>query len=887
MSTSSAQSKPVNRRIDSLQNNGGPLREGPRSRKRIVDQHDAYTFALRVAYLSYILQPRARRIQQVPAATRIQRSSTSVHDLMKDFSLLRDSKSTRFPHGFMAELEKRLKGVIMATERAPEYGDASVKRTFAAFFNAFTETSFKKRMEKDRRVEDLVLIFFSNATKELQKGQQPDDGWKLLVDRHLALFIRLISMVLKDHEWARDRPELSGRLSTLEMKLLAHDQDLTADPSPNGGPGGSRMEVEVPHSYEVKDMPLVLVVARIFGLTNAQIQSDVDKYRPVWTEKAALQDLKTYQTLLNLNSKKTLRSDDFDLEEGYEAWRKSEAPDLSRMILAIVQSHPELAKSTAPSSLPKFNPSPIETEKAENPYSELARRMSEPPDCSSYAIDSPVDMSGQRLSYDDLNRPPDDENPYTFIPPDPRGYYRLILKHVIAHDLQENTLEPSEPTVETFAFRFQSKQSTELLQEICSRWRLPNVSRIILFLDVIREKFLDQEIDLDTLDAAFTSIKNPPSESRKAPHHSIAVLSDRSKWTLADFSLNQQILSSLHDAILRDLYDTALQCYEAKPPSVGPCLYVLEHHIYDDPSFSEKSEELQKFSVQLGQGLREKAYNIYKGYLEEKLPQDQNSWEFFHLMELGKSVLSIGQRIQKRYLKNPEILGVNPLNALLETILPLFAEDARDIIGRIMQLSRDNGEEVPIEDGFELYKELVEIRSIHAQALQDVPFAFHIEELLADFVWRWVKITDSTILTWVDGAVKQDDFKVRKKGAEDIPTDDERHSLSIIDIFTSFNQTIDRITQLNWDDDLQYAKFMTALSRTVGAGLARYCEIVEQKFLREMDRLTPEQEAAANQSRQEKWMQLAKDAWANKEKIEPFQFFPEVGLLVCYNEVII
>ena len=83
---------------------------------------------------------------------------------------------------------------------------------------------------------------------------------------------------------------------------------------------------------------------------------------------------------------------------------------------------------------------------------------------------------------------------------------------------------------------------------------------------------------------------------------------------------------------------------------------------------------------------------------------------------------------------------------------------------------------------------------------------------------------------------------------------------------------------LNWDNDLQYAKFMTALARTIGSGIARYCEIVEGKFAKEMDRLTPDQEAATSQTRQERWVQIAKDAWNNKEKIEPFQFFPEVSI---------
>ena len=156
-------------------------------------------------------------------------------------------------------------------------------------------------------------------------------------------------------------------------------------------------------------------------------------------------------------------------------------------------------------------------------------------------------------------------------------------------------------------------------------------------------------------------------------------------------------------------------------------------------------------------------------------------------------------------------------------------------------------------------------------------------------------MTDESIATWVEGAVKHDEFKVRTDGPDQIPTEEQRHSVSVIDIFSSFNQTIDRIVQLNWDDDLHYAKFMTALARIVGSGIARYCELLEQKFIREMDRLTPEQEAALSQTRQERWMQLAKDAWSNKDKIEPFQFFPVVGcvdselvilLTVCHSPLL-
>ena len=658
MSTASTQSKKTNPHILTLRQTNRSSGNGPHSRKRVVPQNEAYIFALRVAYLSYLLQPRAKRTQHVPAPlVPVQRSSSSINDLMKDFTLLRDSKSTRFPHGFMAELEKRLTRVLMGKEELErlEYGDATVKRTFAVFLNAFKEQGFRKRMEKDRRVEDLVLIFFSNATKELQKGKAPsDDGWKLMVDRHVALFIRLISLILKDHDWARERPELAGRLATLESKLLAHDQDLAAGSSRNGGAGGSTVEVIVPLSYEIKDMPLVQVVARVFGFSKVQVKSDIDKNKSVWTETAALQDLKTYQNLLNLNSKKTLRSDDFDLEESYETWRKAEAPDLSQMMLAIMQSNPELAKFSSSSSLPQFNSG---VNGSATPDSSYSRKMSEVSDGSSYIIDHPVDMTSLSSMIENAELLHDDDNPFVYIPPEPRAYYRTILAQALTHDLTDPDLQPIPATADAPAVRLLSKPTSELLNEICIRWRIPPVSRIILFLDVVREKFVDQEISLDTLDAAFNFIKEPLTENKKHPNFMSSLVFDRRKWTLADFALNQQLLTALHEALLRDLYDTMLHCYGEKPPSVGPVMYVLENHIYDDPHFSKSPEDLKVFTQQLQEGLREKAFEIYKGFLEAKLPQDQQSWEFFHVIELGKVVMALAQRIQKRYRKNPEIMG--------------------------------------------------------------------------------------------------------------------------------------------------------------------------------------------------------------------------------------
>ena len=197
--------------------------------------------------------------------------------------------------------------------------------------------------------------------------------------------------------------------------------------------------------------------------------------------------------------------------------------------------------------------------------------------------------------------------------------------------------------------------------------------------------------------------------------------------------------------------------------------------------------------------------------------------------------------------------------------------------------SKERNEEVPIQDGFELYKELVDIRGVHAQALQGREFGFHIEGLLQDFVWRWIQTTDSKIVDWIEGAVAHDDFQVHQDPKDKEqglpPTDDERHSPSAADVYRIFNQSIEQIVKLEWDDDLQYAKFMTAMSKSIAKGMARYCELLEMKFIKEMDRQTPEQEMRAQQTQKDKWISAARDLYATGgrggEKIEPFQFWAE------------
>ncbi|KAJ5935708.1 hypothetical protein N7466_005255 [Penicillium verhagenii] len=863
MSTASSQSRGVNRRINSIQNEGRHSRNSSVSRRRPLSANVACSHALRVAYLAYLLHPRSRRIQTVPAApARPKRSTTSIHDLMSDFSLVKDSKSTKIPHGFVAELEKRLTGVLMGKEPRKEFKDVLVVRTFAAFLNVLKEDSFRKRMEKDRRAEDLVLIFYSNAIKELSKGKDhDDDSWKLMVDRHVALFVRLLALSLKGHDWAKDRPELANRLSVLENKLLVQDQDLM-----NATGTTSTTEVVAPLTYEVKDMPVVQHVAKIFGMTTSQAQSEIDKHKKTWTAKAALHDLKTYQTHLSLQTHKTLSKDDFETDDAYDSWKKSEGPDLSQMMLAIMQSNPELAKST-PGALPQFS-SPVE--------GDLSKTSSARTDRTSYGSDSPVDLSG--LSLNGTDGDSEESDTYTFIPSDPRTVYRFILSQTLTHDLRNREAEAAtHATSDAPSMKLLSKQSTEMLNEICIRWRLPTFSRIVLFLDVMQSKFVDNEIDLTTLDSAFTFAKeSPPAEIRNKRSSFVAPsVFDRHRWTVHDLQMMQNLLAKIHEALLRELYDVMMDCFETKPRPLGPVMYVLENHIQLDPSYTENPEDLGRFGSYVQDGLAQKATEKYQRLLSQLISVNQEDWQVDDIIQLGDAISKLALKIQKRYRNNPEIMGVNPYTTLCLNVLPMFAEDAQEMVIRIIEQTKARDEEIAVEDGFALYRALATIRRLFTSTIPQDPFPFHIEGLLEEFVWRWLRLTDQSVMEWVNQAMRQDAFSVRAdEASEDVP-EDSRHSVSVIDVFRSFNEVVEKLIQLEWDDDLQYAKFMTALSSSIGKGVAKYCEFLEQMFAREMDRLTPEQEAALNQTTQEKFMQFAKDTWTSKDKIEPFQFSSE------------
>lgn len=209
----------------------------------------------------------------------------------------------------------------------------------------------------------------------------------------------------------------------------------------------------------------------------------------------------------------------------------------------------------------------------------------------------------------------------------------------------------------------------------------------------------------------------------------------------------------------------------------------------------------------------------------------------------------------------------------VDAVFPKLALQARDVVEELFQTLKDQDREMEIEDGLELYKELSEVRRIHLEAYPKAQFPVRLEDVFIQFPLRWLTTVDAKVMGWIEGAVKEDKLMFNWPEGQDCT--EERHTSSVVDIFRSFNQSIDFLKKLEWQNELQYAKFMTSLSKLLGKGIMRYCEELEYWFTHEMSRKTPEQEAAQARTKQQKWMALAKEAWSNSQKVEPFQFAPE------------
>jgi hypothetical protein len=169
------------------------------------------------------------------------------------------------------------------------YSDQLVRRTMAVFYGQVKDDNFRRQMKENRKIEELILMFATNATNVLKKDPTlTGDKWKNELNNHIGLFVKLLRDCLRG--LSHVSPELTQRLDGYTTKLAPQQQSGTAhsdsgydSSSTNRDRDSAALSNRI--SGNIVDMPMVLTVARLFKISEHALQGEIDQMSKICTEK--------------------------------------------------------------------------------------------------------------------------------------------------------------------------------------------------------------------------------------------------------------------------------------------------------------------------------------------------------------------------------------------------------------------------------------------------------------------------------------------------------------------------------------------------------------------------------------------------------------------------
>ncbi|KAI8990411.1 hypothetical protein BD414DRAFT_483553 [Trametes punicea] len=839
------------------------MHERRASRYRVSDE-ELMNFVLRVALLSYQLQPKPA--EAAPAEPERDKDySSRLHGALSSsiFSLgdlFRDGhKGVRFPKDLIKVLEQKLQDIAMGKD--PAYSDQLIRRTMAVFYGQVKDETFRRQMKENRKIEELILMFATNATNVLKKEPTlQGDGWKVELNSHIAQFVRLLRDCLR--HVSHVSPELTARLEMYTAKL-APAQPAYSDSGYDSASTSQRDSTSSTRriSMHVNDMPLVLTAARLFKLPVNVVQKEIEDMSAYCTEKAALNDLKTCLKNINAGAPFPFRREDFESEAAWQYWRTIETSHLSQLMVVMVQFNPELAKSTPSEALPPTH--------AANgrPGSVYSTYSSSRPDSvyanSSAQRQASVSSRHSVLSLGTLGPSDPDAVPtvlegdeeiqvgfhFTFIPPNPRKYYKRLIEYCIAADL-EAMLSPAVGDDDEVSLGILSPPHIELINECALRWRVPQTYRVASFLDAVRQFYERNEVPLECVPEALANVTRVVNEI------------ELEKWPVQDVDYLAQIYGQLFSTFLSHLYHSLDGLPQVKPSEIAPYLTILVT-VRDSGLLERYDVDVAARMADIQNQIRQVSARYYGQKLQE-LQAAPGVNRALPLLLMTDEIEKNAKLLDKRF---PEpILGhLDIVSLMLEVQIPHFLMDLDDSKKRLFEDSMNGPTpDVPIQDIFALYRRTKTLLGMYKAFCPNGEIKFDLGGFFEPYVRQWLINTDNKTTQWVQAAIAADKFQAEG---------DAGHSSSIIDLFDSLRSPIQVLQDLEWIDEYQEARFFTSLSKTISKAINQYCTTIEELFMSEIfprpsEYLQPQKSSA--------WLEKAKQlADRGEKKVEAFTFQPE------------
>lgn len=770
-----------------------------------VSDSALYTYLVRLAILNYRLQPRFKRPAGGEGGTGGQsRALTSPGgDALSptqsaSAALLGSSNGTahlpsslgnlKLPKDTAKLLEAKFKAMAL-NKGKDRQEDPLLRRSFLAFYAVLLNPTTMKRIKEDRRAEDLLMMFLSCAARELAKSGLVGTELTSGINTTAAAFVRLLVNILKESGGSSSSiVSLIRQLESYEASLKSQREALQ--------PAINKENASIPRSpaaiptFDINDMFLAVWIAKLLMMPNSEIQKDIDDNKHRASEGLAAAELRLVEKeLRDFDRHPVMQMVDFTSKGDFTEWKERELISLAHYITTLGEDN--LGMGTSATSL-------------------------------------------------------------YYIPPEPKSYYRQLLKRCIETDLRNQESDV-----------ILSKSSHELLQRAAGLWRVPSTTRAALLLDIAAEMFEAEKFNGDDVEDAFNLCKHMATDQNKRDW-------DPLRWPDSDKEQVATTLQRFQTAIMGRINQSLDELFNDPPPKIGPLLSLYEEYITNGRDFftmidlTPDERQLERLELTIISAAERK----YDALIDD-IPRD-HSLDPLHVVDLADKIIGIAKRLQKRY-KFPLFDKIYISNISAERHFTLFAADSHSMVNHMAAHWRAKKEEAPFDDIVLLYKKTNEIRDLHAQVSKPA-FGFDIEECFYPYIQQWADTSAQLAQTWVQPTIDADIFQA-------IDTVTNPYSSSVNDVFQSFGQALDVVKSLHWRNEVHTAKFYTSLMRGISEAICNYSHIILQQFAAELsDEDAKETEKKKTpHTRQDKWLAMARNAVGTTptKQIVPFRFMPE------------
>ena len=247
-------------------------------------------------------------------------------------------------------------------------------------------------------------------------------------------------------------------------------------------------------------------------------------------------------------------------------------------------------------------------------------------------------------------------NQFTYIPPNPRKYYKKLIEKCVEHDLRAMHTLPEDQEV---SLGILSPSHLDVINECALRWRIMQSYRVSCFLDVIKYKYEREEVPLECIPEAMTLVEKALQEQDIDKWHNqdvrpqIDTAFSHSRGTLQREYL-ATVYSSIFNVFLSSLYHALDALPNLSRKATAPFLNILDR--------TQMSGLLERYQVdidarmgELSDRVRIIAVHHYTDTSQEVFRQQTGVNRALPFLLLSDSLEALTKKLDKAY--SEPILG--------------------------------------------------------------------------------------------------------------------------------------------------------------------------------------------------------------------------------------